>query len=245
VLLDYSTAYAGYSAILCAIPGVVTSQGEPFPGFVINGDHFYTGSSGYPDLARCGMPFPFRPVSIKGYYKFEDSVSNPPKRGKAVILLKKYNELTGESDTIAYVSDTLVLAVQANWTTFEIPLNYQDISMPDSIVVAFFALSSGTGQARLWIDELGFKYNSQVLPEQGISCRPVFYPGRSGGGVLFISAPSAASVDIWDLAGKLIIKRNVPDNGIIPVDWLSSGCYITVVQYRDGTVYRQKFIKNK
>ena len=243
VLIDYSTPYAGYAAILKSLSGAINSLGEPFPGFIINGNHFYTGASGYPDVARCGAPFPYRPSRMKGYYKFEDTTVSLPRRGKALILLKKYNDLTGLSDTIGYVSDTSALTVQQDWTPFEIPIDYQNTAVPDSIVVAFFATSSGTNPGTLWLDEISFEFDNQGLVHFNTHNWPGFFPNSTGESAFLISDSQVAKIEIWDMTGRLILKYIIHGTGIVPFGQLSAGCYLAIICFNDATICRQKILK--
>ena len=72
--LEYSNAYHGPLAIkVMADTGRLDIFGNPFPGFILNGNHFYTDSDGYLDLKKGGTPFPYRPYKLIGHYMLVDN----------------------------------------------------------------------------------------------------------------------------------------------------------------------------
>ena len=135
--LEYSNAFDGaYAMKLLSIQGRVQSNGVPFRGFVVNGDHFYTNNLGYIDYSKCGTPFPYRPAKLRGHYKFDNTSPSLTNFGKAIVLLKKYNTTLQKIDTIAYAETTTQL-LATGWALFELPLTYYSAVIPDSVVVIF------------------------------------------------------------------------------------------------------------
>ena len=89
--LEYSATFDGpYAIKLFSIPGRVHVDGSPYKGFVVNGNHFYTDSIGYMDFKKGGTPFPYRPIKLRGHFKFDNTSPSLNNYGKAIVLLKKY-----------------------------------------------------------------------------------------------------------------------------------------------------------
>jgi hypothetical protein len=159
VQIDYTTAFDGPTAVeLFSDSDLFKNDGTSFRGFIVNGNHFYTDSVGYIDFSRCGVPFPYRPYSLKGHYKFEDHSPSLHNYPHAAVLLKKYNSITQKSDTIGFSEIYIQLFATNTWRDFEIPINYFSNDIPDSVVVVFES-SPARSIATFWIDSLGFDYN--------------------------------------------------------------------------------------
>lgn len=172
------------STVIINRPNWYKSNGDIFSGFLITGNSLTTDSMGYPDLSRCGIPFPFRPAKLQGLYHFVDSTVMLNNFGKCIILLKKWNTLTHQSDTIAFAESGTELNPTFGFTPFEITLNYRSANVPDSIMVAFFASSVLQNPAALWLDELSFSYGGIGVEESTVP-EITLYPNPTCGTLYF------------------------------------------------------------
>lgn len=139
-------------------PDLVYPDGEKFRGFLANGYHFYTDNNGWIDFTKGGSPFPYRPYSMKGLYKFEDSLSVIDEYGKAIVLLKKYNSLTNSIDTIGYAESSMEFNPTMVWSPFELVIDYYNSAIPDSVVVIFESSTMGSDPTTLWVDDISFEF---------------------------------------------------------------------------------------
>jgi hypothetical protein len=228
VQLNYdNTDSSGYinSVKIFSRPDMVFQTGDIFRGFIINGEHFFTDNQGFIDLKRCGSAFAYRPDSISGSYKFEDSLSSVAEYGKAKVLLKKYNTVTHSADTIGYAESVFELSPASQWTQFKLPIHYISISTPDSIVVVFFSSSDSGQPASLWLDDIQFTYPTSGIAPPVNNYIGQLYPNPAGG---LIHVPGGIAEQsryiIVDVSGKILQSGTTGDG--INIQRLHSGTYL-------------------
>ncbi len=240
VQLEYSNAFHGPLAIqLFADTSSVDIFGSPFPGFIVNGNHFYTNSDGYLDLVKCGTPFSYRPDKLRGHYQYEDNSPLSNNFPKANLLLKKYNTLTQQSDTIGYGYFSAQLFPTASWRLFEMPITYLSNQTPDSIVVAFFAPGQSFNST-FKVDSLGFEYSSPVsVKDPQEKAEMVHY---IVGSTLFFSQPEAISnLQIFNYQGKKVhFQRGGGETDLSDFD---SGAYLISLLLKNGKSYNFKVFR--
>ena len=179
-------------------------NGAFFETFITNGSHLVTDKEGYIDFSKGGFPFPYRPKALLGQYQFIDTVSAIDNFGKCVVLLKKYNTMTGEPDTIGYSESTLDLNPTNEWRPFSIPIEYQSAETPDSIVIVFFAGNNPSEETELWLDELSFDFTTS-LNEVESNTLPVVYPNPNSGWLhIDTQEQEISTFRLWDQNGKLL-----------------------------------------
>ncbi len=239
--LEYTGAYHGLYAIkLLSDSDRVDIFGNPYRGFVINGNHFYTDSIGYPDLKKGGIPFPYRPAKLIGHYKYEDTSPSLNNYPEAVVLLKKYNPVTQISDTIGFVDITTPFVTTGTWRPFEMQINYYNNQIPDSIVVAFFSPPLGF-VSTFWIDSLGFDFSSPTfIPENPIESGFINIYQKENK-IFIADAEKLVSVKIYSINGDLLISK---ENSLseIDVSELSKGTYLISLRGIDKTKFSRKLI---
>ncbi len=239
--LEYTNPYHGPFAIkLLSDSDRVDIFGNPYRGFVINGNHFYTDSVGYPDLKKCGIPFAYRPSKLIGHYKYEDSSPSFNNYPEAIVLLKKYNPTTQLSDTIGFADITTPFVTTGTWRPFEMQINYYSNQVPDSIVVAFYSPPLGY-VSTFWIDSLGFEFSSPTnLPENSIELGFIQIYQKEN--KIFISdAEKLVSVKIYSINGDLLISK---ENSLseIDVSELSKGIFLISLCGIDKKIFSRKLI---
>lgn len=106
-----------------------------------------------------GKAYTKRPAKLTGYYKYSP---NSTDSCGVLVDLFKYNSSTEKRDTIG--SGVLKSGAVANWTYFEILIDYKSVENPDSINI--IALSSDTSnilpESTLWLDKLALVEESSV-----------------------------------------------------------------------------------
>ena len=134
-----------------------------FAAFMVSGFPMMDYETNELDIMSGGTPFPYRPTKMIGQYQYE---SNSPIEdfGQAHVILKKYNNATGQRDTIGYGQNVL-LNPTTGFQTFEVPIQYMvpDI-IPDSVIVILYSTypnAPNTG-AELWVDDLSFEIITNV-----------------------------------------------------------------------------------
>ncbi|HPD24843.1 MAG TPA: PCMD domain-containing protein, partial [Bacteroidales bacterium] len=173
-----------------------------------------------------GKPFPYRPYSLKGYYKSTPLGGNTPMIG---IGLSKWNYQTNTRDTIGFSVMYFPNTVN-NWTEFEIIINWTSNEVPDSmnIIIAAADLVSGetfATNSAIFVDNLYFEYpQSQEIISVGD-----FNPIYVSYGTLFsqLPLPEQAWVTLDDNSNELLNvvwnQGPYPSNGDIPGEYILEG----------------------
>lgn len=193
------------------------NNGKAFETYIVNGEHYYTDSSGYIDFSKCGSPFSYRPDSLKGFYQYIDSNLTTTDYGLCITVLTKYNISLGKRDTIAYNVDSLSFEASP-WRVFSIPINYVSADQPDSLTVIFKASTSPFEGSSFWLDNLEFVYGPTATNNFSSNKKfPVVYPNPSSG-ILYINE-NGVQLDhyrILDMYGRLIENRKFENELILP-----------------------------
>ena len=228
--LEYANAFHGSLAIkLFSVPGKVHVDGNPYKGFVTNGNHFYTDGDGYIDFKKGGTPFTDRPIKLRGHFKFDNTSASLTNFGKAVVLLKKYNSALQQIDTVAYAEGVQQFISTSSWTSFELPLTYYSNQAPDSVVVVFQSSASGLSSTFI-VDSLGFYYaptgmsedanNNEIVPYRYDDVQELIY---------FTANEKPKTVKLLDLNGKLV-KQQVADQSPMTLSELAKGIYFLEIE---------------
>ncbi|HRZ50283.1 MAG TPA: hypothetical protein P5338_12905, partial [Bacteroidales bacterium] len=99
--LDTTPQHYLHSLMLNNLQELKYPGGGQFTSFIVNGEQFYSDAAGFMDYRLCGSPFPYRPAYICGSYKFYDSLAPGPDFGRVEALLKRWDPIAGNIDTIA------------------------------------------------------------------------------------------------------------------------------------------------
>lgn len=217
-------------------------NGSQFNSFICNGDHFYSDSQGFIDFSRGGTPFPYRPLTINGMYKFFDSLSPLPDFGRVVTLLKKWNPITLQADTIAMAHSGNELSPSAVWNLFSVPFIYSDTALPDSIVVIIYSSTNSSSPTSLYIDDIHFDFTTTAPITEVLPDRWVIYPNPCRG-VAFITPSPDAEVQftILNMQGQMV-GSGVSADGELNMLGLAPG-YYTLLLNENGNIGRVKVIK--
>ncbi|MCF8373840.1 MAG: T9SS type A sorting domain-containing protein [Bacteroidales bacterium] len=240
---DDDSIHAMNSVKIFTRPDLVYPDGEKFRGFLANGNHFYTDNNGWMDFRKGGSPFPYRPYSMKGMYKFEDSLSMIDEYGKAIVLLKKYDSLTNTIDTVGYAESTIELNPTMVWSPFELIIDYYNSAIPDSVVVIFASSSMGSDPTTLWVDDISFEYVTKI-EESPRNDEISIFPNPCSD-ILFISNGENENLSyrISSIDGTLI-KNGLLSNRISLANF-QSGIYVLTIIRKGQIVNTLRIAKLK
>ncbi len=214
------------------------TDGSPYEANVINGNHLYTNKEGYPDLSRCGIPFTQRPTKLTGHYWFIDSSATGNNFGKCIILLKRWNTGTQQSDTIAFTDDVTTLNPGTTIQPFEIPFNYTSTATPDTLMVAFFAASNPESPATLWLDELDLVYTGIGMKEANRAEIDV-YPNPAYNWLHIETNEVITQVSLFNMLGQSVYSQSNAND--IFVGNFHDGIYLLHVETKTG-IHIQKVV---
>lgn len=228
---------------LMSHPEKVKLDGSTYKSSVANGTHFYTDSAGYVDFSRCGIPFPYRPTKLKGLYQFVDSTLIGMNFGRCVVLLKKWNASTHQSDTIAFTDSQTDFTPASSWQNFEIPILYRSTQMPDSLVVVFFANSRPDQQSVFWLDELNFDYTGFEIEELRHSENGNVFPNPSSTLISFLIDVPIVDMHIFNDAGALLYQGTFQNP--VDISAFKPGVIFIQLQSKTGNFIHLKIVKSK
>jgi len=134
-----------------------TLLGNTLPGFITLGIFNLSNQT-----ITGGIPFPYRPSKLKGYYKCQPGSGD---NGFIGVGLSKI--VGGVEDTIGKGMLQFPTAVTV-WTPFEVPITWSSPDVPDSlnIIIASSDLSAGSYVvgSLFWVDSLYFEFPTVSSP---------------------------------------------------------------------------------
>lgn len=166
--------------------------------------------------ATLGYPFSYRPMGMKGYMKYA------PVNGDSASIfveLKRYNEDLGMSQMIGR-GELIFKEAVADWTEFDLTIEYKSQVQPDSITVLFvasagynfdnFLACQGQKGSSLWVDDVQLYYE-EATPEPDPSANENaalaasrLYPNPSADGRFNLQLSEACRVQVLSVTGQLL-----------------------------------------
>ena len=166
--------------------------------------------------ATLGYPFTSRPLGMKGYMKYA------PVNGDSASIfveLKRYNEDLGMSQMIGR-GELIFKEAVADWTEFDLTIEYKSQVQPDSITVLFvasagynfdnFLACQGQKGSSLWVDDVQLYYE-EATPEPDPSANENaalaasrLYPNPSADGRFNLQLSEACRVQVLSVTGQLL-----------------------------------------
>lgn len=175
--------------------------------------------------ATLGYPFTSRPLGMKGYMKYA------PVNGDSASIfveLKRYNEDLGMSQMIGR-GELIFKEAVADWTEFDLTIEYKSQVQPDSITVLFvasagynfdnFLACQGQKGSSLWVDDVQLYYE-EATPEPDPSANENaalaasrLYPNPSADGRFNLQLSEACRVQVLSVTGQLLQDQEMAAGG--------------------------------
>lgn len=148
-----------------------------------------------------GIPVNVRPISMRGYYKYEFPVKDT---FSIKCICKKGGDIIATGEFRSEISKSV-------YTSFNIPINYTIEEIPDSINIicmssAGYVPKSGTS---LYLDDLEVDYEGSGGPES-ISIDDMInaYPNPSADFIfLTLNENEKNTINVYDITGRLIFSK--------------------------------------
>lgn len=156
-------------------------------------------------FASGGIPINFKPLMLKGYYKYDLSAGLDT--ATIAILESKWNTSTGKRDTVG-LGGTQFNTNKTAWTSFTAFILPLSMVIPDTISIVVFSGSfTSANPGALFLDDFSFFPFSSGIDELNISNHFSVYPNPANENINikfddFISNPS--TLIISDLSGRII-----------------------------------------
>lgn len=219
------------------------------PGVLVNGQ----APTNYGSFMESGTPFTTKPATFSGFYKYNDQGTGDS--AEVTVVLKRYNTITMQRDTIAYSVQTL--PATTSYTNFTVNIN--DLMpgvMPDSIIIMFnsskYYMWEETTMALpiLYIDRINIPETPMSITENSNTLfTSSIYPNPfSGSATLLIDADmsklEAASLRIYDLSGKMVMDFGRITSNKVQIEQqnLSKGSYFYQITGNNELISQGKFI---
>ncbi len=202
------------------------------------------GNTEFP--SQGGTPISFRPSAMTGYYKYVYGDNGGDSDSAiAEISLLKYNSGLSQRDTVGY--GKIKLGPSSIYTPFEVTIQYNNATMPDTVLVRFLSSESGfcylsTNCLYFYIDEITLSNEVTGISQSLQLKQNMFYPNPSSDKIFFnpIYHTQLIEVKIYNSFGKIVEKQTIPSqqSSQLEVNNLSNGVYW--IKIGDRT---EKFIK--
>lgn len=193
---------------------------------ILNG----TGTTGY--------PFTQRPDSLVGWYKLVSPDNTP---FHLEFSSTKWDAGSGSPETIGVA--TYEGQASASYKRFSVPISYSGSALPDSIQAFIGTSVDGSVTNELYLDDLGFIYNSTAgIQEQTAQIR--LFPNPVNTQLSIESDQPIQQLVVKDLQGKQILELNA-NTGYYRLETgdLTPGVYFCEISFSNGSSQRLKFIK--
>lgn len=157
--------------------------------------------TGEPDLMRTYIPFQGRPQFIRFWAKTE------PETGDSVaMLLQLRKTLNNGAQVIVGTAGWTFGDYSNGWIKVEIPIDYENNEMPDSISILFASSrdeSAPIAGSRFWVDDVeleGLQVGQKEWSVQSFS----LYPNPATN-KLYVEGRGIEGVKVYDLQGQLLM----------------------------------------
>jgi hypothetical protein len=189
-----------------------------------------------------GFTFSERPATLTGQWQYGIQSSDT---GEVVIALTGPNDITGESEMIAY--GTLeVTGSLGTWTSFSVPFTYFSNATPDTAYIVFAASKdflAPVDGSFMKVDDLAFT-GAVGLDDTATLPRFSLYPSPTSDMLHIAGEQHITDVIMMDVTGRMILQHAVQaERAQLDVQHLRAGRYFLIVTAIDGTRSVRSFVK--
>jgi hypothetical protein len=235
-----SDSYAGsYAAEIQTV--TIGFAGLPYAGILVNGTIDFNQVNSIDDLIEAGTPISLMPTELQGFYKYTQQ--NIGDSAYVRVIVKKYNSLTKERDTVAWAEARLPAA--SSYTPFNITINELLPSViPDSIVLMFLSKHPDEQLATglLIVDEISL-VNATGTNDLGNLLEGItIFPNPTSGMLSIIKLPpDEIQVSVFNILGELMItsKWSGSTKATLDLTDFEKGLYFIQVQTRDRSLTKK------
>jgi len=175
-----------------------------------------------------GIPFNGRPVSFTGYVKH-------PSTGDEVMIFVEFMKSGNLVGSCSWsTSDSL-----GSYTQINVPATYFSTEDPDTMNITVLTDSNKPG-SKLIIDQLDFEYITGI--EKDTQDLVHIYPNPVTDFMYLSGSEKIKTVQIFDLSGKLVLKKDEGALRRLDLMCLKHGVYIMHVHIGDNII-REKLVK--
>ncbi|HEY0978179.1 MAG TPA: T9SS type A sorting domain-containing protein [Flavobacteriales bacterium] len=190
-----------------------------------------------------GFPFAQRPEALVGQLKYA-----PVGEDVASILVALTRWDAGSDSRIAVASGTLFVEDNtADWSSFTIPLDYLDGTMPDTASITILA-SSGNGAAAgtvFGIDDLQFTGGLTSIDERQGTDPLVLLPNPADQQVQVLARTPLQYIEVLAADGRCVrTLRTNSSHSTLDLTGMAPGGYVVRTMTSDGTWHSKRLLKH-
>jgi hypothetical protein len=226
------TGQGAYSNTSVVVATSLVAGSILVPGYLGTGDVDISAATIY-----LGRPFTGRPTAMKGMYRYE------PVNGDSAAFycsFSKYDALN-LSTSIIGEGNLVVTNAEANWTPFQVPVNFTSADAPDSvnIIIASSAaydlvnLQGSVGQvgSALYLDDISFEFPASLDAYAEVKAQVFPNPSSDVVQVRLEQAQEKLRLRLYSIAGNQVLEVQGNGNEIsASVADLPAGNYVLMVQ---------------
>jgi hypothetical protein len=189
---------------------------------ITNGHYSFDGPVG-------GMPVAQIPETLSGFYKYTSAEND---EASANIRLFRYNTSLGESELLA--EESLILAPSANYTSFDLSIQYSAYPPPDTVNIFFSVENPVVGKSGgvLLVDNLDITFKPVSVESAGIEMQGRVFPNPAINN-LFVELGNINDenicISIYNTNGLEVLTKQTVSSSYstinLNVSSLSSGLY--------------------
>ncbi|MES2139319.1 MAG: T9SS type A sorting domain-containing protein [Bacteroidota bacterium] len=189
---------------------------------------------------KIGFPYTGRPEKLEFWSKYAP-VGNDVASG--AVFLKKWNGVS--SDTIAY--GFAVISSTPTYTLFEVNLEYQLSSIPDSALIVFASSMSNTTarlNSTLYVDDVALTGWVGIGEPDIYADKIKIFPNPTKDNLTIIAEiEEAENIRIIDVSGKIVSEHKIQKyHANIKTDLFAEGIYFyQVLNNREAILAKGKF----
>ena len=235
-----SDSYAGsYAAEIQTV--TIGFAGLPYAGILVNGTIDFNQINSIDDLIETGTPISFVPTELQGFYKYTQQ--NIGDSAYVRVIVKKYNLLTKERDTVAWAEARLPAA--SSYTPLNISINeLLPGVIPDSIVIMFLSKHPDEQLATglLIIDEISLFNPSGTDDVDILISGMTILPNPTNGPVSLRELPKKElQYSVYNILGELVMdgKWSGSTEAKLDLTDFENGLYFIQVQSGDQTLTKK------
>lgn len=193
---------------------------------ILNG----TGTTGY--------AFTHRPDSLIGWYKLVSPDNSP---FHMEFSSTKWDAGSGSPETIGAAN--YEGQASSTYKRFSVPITYSSSAQPDTILCFIGTSTDGAAGNELYLDDLGFIYNSTAgIQEQTAQIK--LFPNPVNTQLTIQSDRPIQQIFVKDVQGKQIFEGNSNTEFYqLETGDLTPGVYFCELNFSNGSSQRLKFIK--
>lgn len=236
-----------HSGNFCAkLQSKMVMSGFPVnPGFITLGTFWFTISP-QAGGAKGGIPFSGKPDTLKGFYK-----STLVGADQSTVFYETWQG----AHAVNLAQDTMKLPAAANWSTFALPIHYDNSGSPDSmnIVIScsdYYNQPNIAANSLMYIDDISLVYGSTNIVDVIFSPYFSVYADKLSNTLIIglsFNKSEMTTIGLYTISGqqiKYFSKNILSSKEEIDLNGFSKGNYIISVERADGQHFTQKISIN-